>query len=223
MKATSIYDEKNHTLLVQLPINYMFDRQQQAREMGFKGKEEFHITVIGYTAGTVISSELKNKGKVVKDLFLKAVTEYQSAVLNADYSIPTDCEMRIIEKQYSNCDPRKSLIVMLETDEHTLRLHHKLDALFPGIIHHLSIPHVTIGVDGDHPGIGLTPVVMDNELTSNFLVASPTELNRYKSQVESLQRENESLEYTLHNQPPCSCHHCEHCDEWNECTGGCHY
>jgi hypothetical protein len=226
MEAKSIYNEKNHTLLVELPIAYMWHSGLEAKTMGFKEKEEFHITVIGHAAGKIISDSLKSndRRKVLKDLFDKTVTEYEAAVLKeGQRDIPNDAEMRIIEKQYSDDDCRKSLVIMLERDEHTLRFHQKLDALFPGIIHHLSIPHVTIGVDGDHPGIGLTQQVWDNELTSNFLVASPSQVKHYKTKIQTLESKNHDLEYALHNQPSCSCHHCEHCDEWNECTGECQY
>jgi hypothetical protein len=215
MQLTSIYDDKNHTLLVELPIAHMFHYGLEAKAMGFKAKEEFHITVIGRKAGKIISDSLKSNDhrKVLNELLNKAVLEYQSAVLNRNPNrnlISSDYEMRIIEKLYPNIAARKSLVIMLEADELTLKFHHKLDALFPGIIDHLPVPHITIGVDYDHSGIGLTPFVLVNELHSNFLVASPTQLNRYKSQVESLQRENESLEHALHNE---SCDCCDNDDE----------
>ena len=219
---TSNFDEKNNTLLVD-SIGNMWHYGNDAENMGFKAKDEFHTTVLGYKAGEIIGKSLKNT--VLKDLFLKAVTEYQVAIneLHVTDLIPKYPEMYIIEKHYDK-GTRKSLIIMLTPDKYRTKFYHKMEALFPDVKDHLPIPHITIGVDGNHPGIGFTPYVRDNELNSNFKVVSPADLERSEQQLKWANERIDKMQQELHEYEQastCSCHHCEHCDEYNECTGGC--
>lgn len=225
---TSLFDDKNNTLLVD-SIDNMWHYGDDAAKMGFEAKDEFHITVLGYKAGEIISKSLKNT--VLKDLFLKAVTEYQVAINGVHVSdlIPKHPEMRIIEKHYDK-GTRKSLILMLVPDEHRTKFYHKMEALFPDVKDHLPIPHITIGVDGDHPGIGFTPYVRDNELSSDFEVASPADLERTEKALESayeqmkkMQQDLDDYESAMQNSSCPHCQQCQYCDDYGECTGGCHY
>lgn len=168
------FNEKDHTLLVKLPHDVMRRHAGDAKRMGFQAKEEFHITMLGNKAGEIIKEQLNTDGELLEPRYIDAVNELMNSThyyLDTFY-IPEDCEMRIIEKKYGD-EYRKSLIYVLEPEQHQLRFHYKMEALFPGITRHLPICHVTIGIDGDHPGIGFTPYVKRNELTNNFLVAYP--------------------------------------------------
>jgi len=222
----SNFDEKNNTLLIN-SITNLWHYQSDAKDIGFEAKDEFHTTVLGYKAGEIIGKSLRNT--VLKDLFLKAVAEYQTA-MNDFYVhslLPKYPEMRIIEKHYDK-GTRKSLIIMLSPDEHRTKFYHKMEALFPDVKDHLPIPHITIGVDGDHPGIGFTPYVRDNELSSNFKVASQADLERSEKALElahqsirKMQDEINEYEQAMQNSSCPYCHQCQHCDQWGECTGGC--
>lgn len=222
----SIFDEKNNTLLVD--IANLWHHGDDAVKMGFEAKDEFHTTVLGNKAGEIIGKSLRNT--VLKDLFLKAVTEYQVAVSGFHHiDLPKHPEMRIIEKHYDK-GTRKSLILMLPPDEHRTKFYHKVEALFPDVKDHLPIPHITVGVDDDHPGIGLTQHVWDNELSNNFEVASPADLERTEEQLTSayesiskMQQELHDYENTLQDARCPHCNQCQRCDEYGECTGGCNY
>ena len=168
------FNDKDHTLLVNLPGDVMGRHAHNARSMGFHPKEEFHITILGYKAGKIIREQLNDHCEILETRYIDAVNEFMCSVhdyLDTFY-ISEDCEMRIIEKKYDD-EYRKSLIYVLDPDQSHLRFHYKMEALFHGIETHLPIPHVTIGVDGEHPGIGFTPYVRNNELTNNFLVSYP--------------------------------------------------
>lgn len=170
------FNEENNTMLVVLNRHqhHMEGHRGDARKMGFQPKDEFHITVLGYKAGKIITEQLNANRDLLEPRYIAAVSEFICSTHDylEDFEIPVDCEMRIIEKKY-DYEYRKSLVYILDPAEHQLRFYHKMEALFPGIKQHLPIPHVTIGVDGDHPGIGFTPYVKRNELTNNFLVAYP--------------------------------------------------
>jgi len=171
------FDDKNHTLLVLLKHSRVHTPhfRHQAQGMGFKAKEELHITILGYKAGKIISEHINANRELLEPRYIDAVNEFMMSTheyLERFIHISDDDEMRIIEKQYDD-GLRKSLVYMIEPGEHHLKFHHKMEALFPGIERHLPIPHITIGVDGDHNGIGLTKHVWNNELTNNFRVSHP--------------------------------------------------
>ena len=219
MEQTGIFNDKNNTLLLGLENPVMWQHGHDASCMGFHAKNEYHMTVLGHKAGKIISNALKEYGKVLEELFLKAVLECLETYDEERWvDVTKNCEMRIIEKHYNN-GSRKSLIYMLKPHEQLIKFHHKMEALFPGIGPHLPIPHVTIGVDGDHPGIGLTQHVWDNELTSNFLVANPGYVKELQTKVKSLEKENYDLEYQIQN------HHSYQCSECGQydCNGECDY
>lgn len=178
MKAVIDFDDKNHTMLVNLKTwdsnHNMQAHGYRATSMGFNAKEEFHITILGYKAGKIIREHINANRELLEPRYIDAVNEFMCSThdyLDSFY-ISDDDEMRIIEKQYDD-GFRKSLVYVIDPGEHHLKFYHKMEALFPNIKQHLPIPHVTIGVDGDHPGIGFTPYVKRNELTSNFRVSYP--------------------------------------------------
>lgn len=184
-----------------------------ALRMGFAPKVELHITMIGYSAGRIITDILNNVGSILHDRFMSAVQEYQDSLSNLWFTIDKGNDLRIITKQYSS-GMRTSLIYMVDRDNAMTRLHHKLDALFPGIKEHLPIPHITIGVHGDSAGIGLTQHVWDNELLSNFLVGNPEHMTFLGSKLSDLQDRVHQLE-----RDEFDTHNCDRCD--GQCTGGC--
>jgi hypothetical protein len=167
------YDAGNNTMLALVPVDENYTKI--AQDMGFNPKSEFHITAIGYKAANIITYTPEGlPTQNISDLYCDATDEFHDTMRKEKWvSMPKDCQLRIIAKRYGDIT-RKSLVCMLPSDEPAVKIitkfHHKMEALFPYVKQHLPIPHITIGVDGDHPGIGLTPHVWDNELTINHQI-----------------------------------------------------
>ena len=174
MNLQTVYNAADNTLLIKLPTDRIYPDISEL--LGFKPKNEFHITVIGYKAAKLIKDT--PKGLPTENIsYCVAVDEFCEAINKQAWTgLPEfrgrpNFDMRVIEKQY-NEGTRRSLICMLQSDDPEVEIitkfYHKMEALFPYVKPHLPIPHITIGVDGDHPGIGLTPHVWDYELSRNL-------------------------------------------------------
>jgi len=166
------FNKDNNTLLFDLPV-----AKNPALEMGFIPKAETHVTIIGYTAGRIISEHIKNCDRL-KELFYRIVDQYvysrESEETGYDFMFPTDDQLHIIQKEYSSEETRTSLIRFIAFDDTQGVFQIQMEALFPGIEEHLSKLHVTLGVDGDHPGIGLSRYTWYDGLVNKFTVGWPS-------------------------------------------------
>lgn len=201
------FDEKKNTLLLDCSEFARPRLGSTASEMGFTPKKEFHITTLGNAAGKIITRDLQAGDEVLKKLYKKVLWDYMNGRSSSPYHYDLyNSELRIIEKKYDS-GLRKSLVIMLPPDSLQTKFYHQIEALFPGIEEYLPIPHITIGVYGDHNGIGLTKHVWDNELTFNCLIGgSPRDFQLSRQREKELQERLDWIEMNAQDCECCSCY-----------------